>query len=143
MRCFACLVLLSCVALSGCSTIRGLDRLSLPESELATTEHLERIVTPGMPIEEARQTLERYGFRCRYEQALGVPYLYGAQVKERNIWPFRATWSATIYHKYGFVTGVRGHYDPAVLERGIVVPPWFPRRFRAAAPKPGDNHAST
>src|SRR5258707_15684676 len=106
MRCFALFVLSSCCALSGCTTVRGVDKLSLPEDELATTERIERIVQPGMPIEEARTVLERYGFRCRYEDTIGVPYLYGVQIKERHVWPFRAVWSTTIYHQSGLVTGV-------------------------------------
>jgi len=132
MRYFACLVLSSCCALAGCTTIGGLDRLSLPENEPATTERIERIVQPGMPIEEARQLLERYGFRCRYEEALGIPYLFGVQVKERRVWPFRDTWSTTIYYEYGLVTGVKGHYHLVPVERGTLIPPLRPRRFPAA-----------
>jgi hypothetical protein len=138
MRCFAYGLLLNCCALFGCSTIQSqrVDRLTLPEDELATTERLERIVQPGMPIEEARRTLERYGFRCRYEDTIGVPYLYGVQVKERRVWPFRGVWSTTIYHKYGRVTSVKGHYDPEVVERGIKIPPMRLDRYPAKTPKP-------
>src|SRR5690348_7575395 len=123
MRRFIDLLLVSCCALSGCTSVGGLDRISLPEDKLATIERLERIVQPGMPIEEARQLLERYGFRCRYEETVGVRYLYGVQVKERYRWPFRGVWSATIYHKNGLVTGVQGTYDLTIVERGILIPP--------------------
>jgi hypothetical protein len=142
MRFLACLVLSSCCALSGCTTVRFRDRLSLPENELATTERIERIIEPGMPIEKARQVLERYGFRCSYEEALGIPYLYCVQVKERTVWPFRATWSATIYHEFGLVTGVKGHYDPAVVERGTTVPPLGQRRVAAAGNKDTKSHSA-
>ena len=141
MRCFAFLVLLNCCALAGCTTLGGLDRLSLPEDPFATTQRLERIVPHGMPVEDARQLLERYGFRCRYEETVGVPYLYGVQVKERHVWPFQGTWSTTVYHRYGLVTGVRGHSDPAVVERGITIPPHRLARFPAKSPKPGGKDA--
>ncbi len=135
MRCLACLVLSYCCALSGCTPIRGRDRMSLPANELATTERIERIIEPGMPIEKAHQVLERYGFRCSYEEALGIPYLYGIQVKEKALWPFRSIWSTTIYHEYGLVTGVKGHYNLAVVERGILIPPARERRIPAAGDK--------
>jgi hypothetical protein len=160
MLCFAVVLLTSFCALAGCQTTQTApngtpnspnraqndrtrsddrpERLTLPEDELATTERLERIVQPGMPIEEARETLERYGFRCRYEEAIGVPYLYGVEVKERHRWPFRAVWSTTIYHKNGFVTSVHGHYDPAVVERGIRIPPKRLDRYPSKTPGPPD-----
>jgi hypothetical protein len=135
MRFFACLVLSYCCALSGCTPIRGRDRLSLPADELATTERIERIIELGMPIEKAHQVLESYGFRCSYEEALGIPYLYGIQVKEKALWPFRSIWSTTIYHEYGLVTGVKGHYNPAVVERGILIPPARQKRIPVAEKK--------
>jgi hypothetical protein len=142
MRFFACLVLSYCCALSGCTTVRNRDRLSLPENELATTERIERIIEPGMPIEKAHQELERYGFRCSYEEALGIPYLYGVQTKERTVWPFRAVWTATIYHEFGLVTGVKGHYNLAVVERGTSIPPLGQRRVNAAGNKDKKSHSA-
>jgi hypothetical protein len=119
-------------ATSNGATSNGLDRISLPEDKLATIERLERILQPGMPIEEAQQLLEGYGFRCRYEETVGVPYLYGVQVKERHRWPFRGVWSATVYHKDGIVTRIQGNYELTIVERGIMIPPLHLDRFPAA-----------
>jgi len=141
MRLFCFAVLLGGLAASGCSSISTTRaRLFLPEDEPMTTQRLEELIPLGMPIEQARRRMESYGFQCTYGNALDLQYLYCLQVKQKHIWPFLGTWSATIYHN-GYVQRVAGRYELKVWDRGTRIPQRAaPRTVGGPSPPPGESH---
>lgn len=124
MRAFYFALLLGALAAPGCKSMttsgRG-GRLYLPEDEPLTTQRIEELIPYGMPIEQARRRMESYGFQCTYGDALGIEYLYCLQVKQKPIWPFLGTWSATIYHN-GYVQRVAGRYELKIWDHGTRIP---------------------
>lgn len=122
MRTICTAVILGLWAAAGCSSsLPQRPKFALPEDELLTTERIEALVPVGMPIEEARQVMELYGFRCAYGNTLGINFLHCEQEKRKRVWPFSGVWSATIYHN-GYVQRVQGRYELAIVDRGVRIP---------------------
>ncbi|HXT58514.1 MAG TPA: hypothetical protein VN699_07760 [Pirellulales bacterium] len=125
MRSLLFLLLLGSLASCGCSAPlargpRPRPKLFLPEDQLITTQRIEELIPPGMPIELAKRRMERYGFECTYGDSLGIQYLYCVQSKQKTIWPFLGTWSATIYHD-GTVRNIQGRYDLVIWDVGTPI----------------------
>ena len=129
-------LLLIGLSASGCAsyTSGGRGKLFLPEDEPMTTQRIEELIPVGMPIEEARRQMESYGFQCVYGNAIDLQYLYCLQVKQKHIWPFLGTWSATIYHD-GYVQRVVGRYELKIWDRGTRIPQ-RPAPATVGGPKP-------
>lgn len=136
MRVMYFALLVGMLAAPGCSSITtgGRSRMFLPEDEPMTTERIEELIPYGMPIEQAQRRMESYGFQCTYGNALGIDYLYCLQVKQKPIWPFLGTWSATIYHN-GYVQRIAGRYELKIWDRGTRIPQ-RPAPATVGGPKP-------
>lgn len=118
-----CKILLVCGSASlGCSSsLPRRPAFFLPEDEPMTTERIEALIEPGMPIEEARRIMELYGFRCSYQNTVGIEYMHCEQERRKHLWPFSGVWSATIYHN-GYVQRVQGRYELAIVDHGVRIP---------------------
>lgn len=102
----------------------------LPEDSFLTLKRIEKLVPPGMPIEEARRVMELHGFVCTFEDDIGIPYLQCNQLKTNCVWPFDGTWEATIYYDHGVVRSVQAKYDFHAVELGTRIPKWTAREAR-------------
>lgn len=97
------------------------------------THHLEHLVPAGMPIEAARQVLERNGYVCTYQEYEGVEYLQCVQMRTKRLGSDLAgVWSANVYHQNGLVRNLQSRYDATPVERGVRVRPRAPRRISPA-----------
>jgi hypothetical protein len=135
MRALCLLMIVAGLTSCGCATPFGREpgpKLFLPEDQLITTQRIEELIPPGMPIELAKRRMESYGFECTYGDALGIQYLYCVQSRQKSIWPFLGTWSATIYHD-GTVRNIQGRYDLVIWDVGV---PIHRRAARRAANSP-------
>jgi hypothetical protein len=104
----------------------------LPEDSFMTTKRIEKLVPPGMPIEQAREVMEIHGFECTFEDSsLGIPHLQCNQLRRQWLWPFHGNWMATIYFENGLVTFVQARYDLNPSEVGVCVPKHMARQARA------------
>ncbi|HVA45405.1 MAG TPA: hypothetical protein VNH11_03375 [Pirellulales bacterium] len=124
--------LLVCTLLSlvGCKTPVPRSSFFLPEDSFLTLKRVEALVSPGTPIEDAREIMEIHGFVCTYENDLGIPYLQCNQIKTNCVWPFDGTWEATLYYDHGVVRSVQAKYDFHAVERGTRIPKRTAREAR-------------
>lgn len=108
----------------------GRGNFFLPEDSFLTLKRIEKLVPPGMPIEEARRVMELHGFVCTFEDDIGIPYLQCNQLKTNYVWPFDGTWEATLYYDHGVVRSVQAKYDFHAVELGTRIPKRTAREAR-------------
>lgn len=127
---FVGLVLLTSLAATGCKTPVPRGKFRLPQDSFMTVKRIEKLVQPGMPIEQAREVMEIHGFSCTFEESLGIPHLQCIQLKKLNLWPFDGEWMATIYYENGLVTAVQARFDENPVEPGVCIPKRTARKAR-------------
>ncbi|HET6882948.1 MAG TPA: hypothetical protein VFI31_22455 [Pirellulales bacterium] len=118
------LLFFASLVLTGCHAHRTVPRgkFFLPEDSFLTVKRIEKLVKPGMPIEQAREIMEIHGFVCTYEEAIGIPHLQCDQIQRSRLWPFHGVWMATIYYEHGLVKSVQARFDENPVELGVCIP---------------------